>query len=101
MNASRENFVKSAVLVIKEYVGINLSYDKVDEILGDKMKDEWTNFDYSDVSTFMDTSPREDVMDFVAFHYLDRYWPTYGESANMEAFMSNLISAAESDINYE
>lgn len=101
MNTSRENFVKSAALVIKEYVGISLPISKVDEIVGDQMEREWTNYEYTEVSPYMDTSPREVIMDLVSDHYLSRYWPSYGEGANMEEFMSNLISAAESDIVYE
>jgi len=90
MSTSKENFLRSAVLVLRDRYGIDLSYEKVAEIIGDKMEDEWTNFEYEDVSPYMDTSPREEIGEIVSMHYLGRSWPTYGEKVDMEEFYKNL-----------
>jgi hypothetical protein len=90
MNTSKENFLRSAVLVLQDRYDINLSYEKVAEIIGDKMEDEWTNFEYEDVSPFMDTAPREEIGEIVSMHYLGRSWPTYGEKVDMKDFHKNL-----------
>jgi hypothetical protein len=95
MNTSRENFIASAALVIEDYCGIKLSIEKVSEIIGDKMDDEWSEYEYDEVSPFMDTSPREYVMDIVAEYFLDRSWPTYGDWANMEEWFSSLYDAVK------
>jgi hypothetical protein len=90
MNTSKENFLRSSVLVLHDRCGIDLSYEKVSEIIGDKMEDEWTNFQYEDVSPFMDTVPREEIANIICMHYLGRSWPTYGEKINMETFLDRL-----------
>lgn len=93
MNSSRENFIASAALVIEDYCGIKLSIEKVSEIIGDKMDREWNTFEYSEVSPFMDTSPREEVMNILAEYFLGRPWPTYGDDLNMEEWFSSLYDA--------
>lgn len=95
MNTSRENFIGSAALVIEDCCGIKLSIEKVSEIIGDKMDREWNTFEYREVSPFMDTAPREELMDIVAEHFLGRSWPTYGDRVNMEEWFSSLYDAVK------
>ena len=90
MNTSRENFIRSAMLVIEDYCGINLPFEKVSEIVGDSMEKEWGTYEYTEVSVFMDTAPREDVMDLVAQHYLGRGWPSYGENIDINDWIMSM-----------
>jgi hypothetical protein len=90
MNTSRENFIASAALVIEDYCGIKLPIEKVSEIIGDKMDSEWKTFEYKEVSPFMDTAPREDVMEIVAQHFLGRSWPTYGDDIDINDWIMTL-----------
>jgi hypothetical protein len=94
-NTRRENFIGSAALVIEDYCGIKLSVEKVSEIIGNKMDDELIFVDYKEVSPFMDTSPRERVMDIVAEYFLGRPWPSYGDRVNMEEWFSSLYDAVK------
>jgi hypothetical protein len=93
MNTSRENFIGSAALIIEDYCGISLPLEKVSEIIGDKMEDEWNEYEYDEVSPFMDTSPREEVMNIVAEYFLRRSWPTYADRVDMEEWFSSLHDA--------
>lgn len=93
MNTSRENFIASAALVIEDYCGIKLPIEKVSEIIGDKMDSEWKTFEYKEVSPFMDTAPREDVMDIVAEHFLGRPWPTYGNDIDINDWIMSINKA--------
>lgn len=90
MKTSKQNFLESAVLVAADSYGLSISLEQITEILGDKMEKEWTNFEYNEVSHFMDTAPREDIADHIAFHYLGRYWPTYSESVDIQAFVKSI-----------
>lgn len=90
MKTSRENFIGSAVLVIEEYSRLKLSFEKVSEIIGNKMEDEWTDFEYDEVSIFMDTCARERVADIVSNYYLGRDWPSYYEKVDIEEFLELL-----------
>ena len=40
MKTSKEYFLESAVLVAEDSFGVNISLEKITEIIGDKMKDE-------------------------------------------------------------
>lgn len=94
-SSSRNNFMASAKEMIKSQMGIDLTLEQVTTIVGDKMDGEWQNFDYKEVSKYMDTAPRENIMDIVAEHYLGRPWPTYGERVNMEHFIEDLMTSVE------
>ena len=98
MNTSKENFMASAALVIEDYCGIKLPIEKVSEIIGDKMDSEWKTYEYNEVSPFMDTAPREDVMDIVAEHFLGRPWPTYGDNIDINEFWDNLMNKMKEDV---
>ena len=97
MPTSKENFLASAVLVAEYEFGLKISLEKMTEIIGDKMANEWTAFDYDDVSQYMDTAPREEIADHIAFHYLGRYWPTYSEKVDIHAFVADLHKKVEGD----
>lgn len=90
MSESKENFLKSAVLVAEDSWGLTISLEKLTEIIGDTMKDEWTLFKYEDVSYFMDTAPREEIADLISLHYLGREWPKYGENVDIQAFVKSI-----------
>lgn len=90
---SRTNFLESARLMIDYELEICLTLDQVEKIIGDKMDSEWQNFDYKEASQYMDTAPREEIVDLLALHYLGRSWPTYGEKVNMDEFMKNFYEA--------
>jgi hypothetical protein len=85
----------SATLLINDYCDVLLSVEQVAEIVGDKMDSEWMNIEYNDVSPFMDTAPREDIMDIVANHFLGRHWPTYAENTNMREWYTDLHAAIQ------
>lgn len=97
MSTSKENFLASAVLVAKDTYLLDISLEKMAEIIGDKMESEWTAFNYDDVSPFMDTAPREDIADIIAMHYLGRPWPNYGERLNIHDFVKMLQEKIEAD----
>jgi len=97
MFTSKENFLASAVLVAEYEFGLKISLEKMTEIIGDKMESEWTAFNYSDVSKYMDTSPREEIADHIALHYLGRHWPTYGEKVDIHTFVADLRKKIEGD----
>ena len=91
MNTSKENFLASAVLSVKQRFDIDISLEKLTNIVGDKMKDEWELFTYEDASPYMDTAPCEEVADLIALHYLGRRWPTYAEKGiDIHQFLRNL-----------
>lgn len=100
MNTSRDNFVASAVLAIEQYTGISLPFEKVDEIVGNKMEYEWgdPNFEYKQVSSSMDTSPREEVMELLALHYIGRNWPCYMDHVDMKGFSTELVKNMMKDM---
>lgn len=93
MKTSKEYFLESAVLVAADFWGVNISLEKITEIIGDKMEYEWTAFTYKEASPFMDTMPREQIANHIAYHYLGRRWPTYADGANMDDWMSELLAA--------
>jgi hypothetical protein len=97
MNKSYENFIGSAALVIEEYTGIKLSIEKVAEIIGNKMDNEWNVFVYDEVSVYMDTSPREHIVEYVAQYYLGRGWPTYRDKIDMHDFHGELNAKMKVD----
>ena len=87
---SRENFIGSAVLVIEDNTGVKLTIEKVSEIIRDKMDHEWKTFEDDEVTIYMDTSPRENVIELLAQHYLGRGWPTYMDKVNIDDFCTEL-----------
>lgn len=93
MKTSKEYFLESAVLVAADSFGINISLEKITEIIGNKMEDEWTDYTYDEVSPFMDTTPREEIANHIARYYLGRRWPTYADKANMDDWMAELLAA--------
>lgn len=97
MNTSKENFLKSAVLSVEERFGISIKLEKLTEIVGDKMDREWKNFEYNEVSKYMDTSPCEDVADLIAQHYTGGFWPTYSSKVNMADWFNDLVTKIEED----
>ena len=97
MNKSYENFIGSAALVIENYTGIKLSIEKVVEVIGDKMDREWKSYEYDEVSVYMDTSPRETIVELLARHYLSRSWPTYGDNVNVKEFYEQLEEKMKAD----
>ena len=97
MLTSKENFLASAVLFSERELGLKISLEKMTEIIGDKMANEWTAFNYDSVSPYMDTAPREEIADHIAFHYLGRYWPTYSEKVDIHAFVADLREKIEGD----
>lgn len=98
MKTSREYFLESAVLSVEERFGIEISLEKITEIIGDKMASEWTNFEYTEASPYMDTSPCEDVADLIAHHYIGRGWPTYGDrEMTFQEFEGKLLAAMKKD----
>lgn len=98
MNTSKENFLKSAVLSVKQRFGLTISLEKLTEIVGDKMDHEWQTFTYNEVSEYMDTSPCEDVADLICLHYTGGYWPTNGDKVNFNEFWDNLMNKMKEDV---
>ena len=98
MNTSKENFLKSAVLSVKQRFGLTISLEKLTEIVGDKMDSEWQTFTYNEVSEYMDTSPCEEVADLICFHYTGGYWPTYSDKINFNEFWDNLMNKMKEDV---
>lgn len=92
MNTSKENFLKSAVLSVKQRFGLDISLEKLTEIVGGKMDHEWQTFSYNEVSEYMDTSPCEDVADLICLHYTGAHWPTYSDKINFNEFWDNLMN---------
>lgn len=74
---------------------LNIDFVNIKEIIGEKLDYEIEDEDmiYDPNSPFMDTCIREAAFDCVAKFYLKRDWPTYGEKADMEQFMDNLMGA--------
>lgn len=97
MSESKENFLKSAVLVAEDSWGLTISLEKLTEIIGDTMEDEWTLFKYEDVSYFMDTAPREEIADRISLHYLGREWPKYDEKLDIGEYVKRLQRKIEAD----
>lgn len=95
MNNSRKNFVASAVLLVKEQIDIDITFEKMDAIVGDAMEDEWgnPNYEYTEASASMDTAPREEIFDLVSMFYLGKYWPCYGDKVDFDQFLSDLKQA--------
>ena len=98
MSTSRENFLKSAVLSVEESLGIKFSLEKMTQIIGNIMDYEWKTFEYGEPSPYMDTSPREQIFELIANHYLGRDWPSYGEKVNMEEFYAQLEEKIAADV---
>lgn len=98
MNTSKENFLKSAVLSVKQRFGLNISLEKLTEIVGDKMDSEWQTFTYNEVSEYMDTSPCEDVADLICLHYTGAHWPTNGDRVDFNKFWDNLMNKMKEDV---
>ena len=98
MNTSKENFLKSAVIVAEDRFGLTISLEKMTEIIGDKMAREWTDYEYTEVSPYMDTSPREQIADIIAMHYTGGYWPTYGDKIDPKEFWDNLVEKVKADV---
>jgi hypothetical protein len=97
MNTSKENFLKSAVIVAEDRFGLTISLEKMTEIIGDKMAREWNSFEYTEVSPYMDTAPREEIADIIAMHYTGNYWPTYGDNIDPKEFWKNLVEKVKLD----
>jgi len=98
MTTSKENFLKSAVIVAEDRFGLTISLEKMTEIIGDKMAREWTDYEYTEVSPYMDTSPREQIADIIAMHYTGRHWPTYGDKIDPKEFWDNLVEKVKADV---
>jgi hypothetical protein len=98
MNTSKENFLRSAVLVASDRFGLEISYEKMCEIVGDKMEREWTNYHYDSVTPYMDTSPREEIADLIAKHYTGDYWPTYSDRVDFNEFYKNLVEKVKANV---
>jgi len=98
MNKSYENFIGSVALVIENYTGVKLSIEKVAEVISDKMDREWKSYEYDEVSVYMDTSPRETIVELLARHYLGRSWPTYGDNVNVKEFYEQLEEKMKADV---
>lgn len=90
MSDSRKNFIESARLMLSNREGIQLSFEKLSEIIGNQMDDEFTAFPYMEVSPYMDTAPREEVMELVSMYYMGRPWPCYSDNVDMNDFMAQL-----------
>jgi hypothetical protein len=97
MSDSRKNFIESARLMLSDRVGIDLTFEKLSEIIGNQMDDEFTEFPYTSVSPSMDTSPREQVMELVSMYYMGRYWPCYADNVDMNDFMDQLERKIQED----
>jgi hypothetical protein len=95
--ARRTNFVHCAHNMLRHRLGINIPAEKLSVIIGDEMDWEWADIDYDPNSPYMDTAPREVVMELVAQHYTGRSWPTYVDYEDMEEFEEALFSAIEED----
>ena len=67
------------------------------QIIGNKMDSEWKSYGYREVTSYMDTSPREQIAEIIANHYLGRDWPSYGEGVNMEEFYAQLEEKIAAD----
>lgn len=92
MNPSKENFLKSAVLSVKNRFGLSIDFETLAEIVGDKMDREWKTYQYTEVSEYMDTAPCEDLADLICFHYTGEYWPAYSDRVNFDEFWNNLMN---------
>lgn len=74
---------------------LNVDFTNIREIIRDHLDYEIEDEDmiYNPNSSSMDTCIREAVFDCVSNFYLGRDWPTYGEKADIDQFMDNLMGA--------
>ena len=86
----RCNFVWASSLMVKEYAGLNISAEMMNNIIVDKFDDEWSKFEYDPNSPYMDTCVRDSIFDEVSLFFLSRKWPTYSDSADINEFVSEL-----------
>lgn len=100
MKTSKENFLLSAQMMLENRVGAKWSVEKLDEIIGVKMEDEYTDFEYGEASCYMDTAPREEIFELLSAHYLGKNWPCYSDKVDMNDFMESFWKAASADVEF-
>ena len=94
-DALRCNFVWSSSLMVKEYAGLNISAEMMNNIIADKFDDEWSKFEYDPKSPYMDTCVRDSIFNEVSLFFLSRKWPTYSDNADINAFVGELQNAID------
>lgn len=77
-NQSRYYFVNTIRKELKRILGVNLTNEKIDTIIGDQMNDEYKNFSYKDMDEYLETSPREEVLNIMSLYFINREWPKVG-----------------------
>lgn len=93
--ALRCNFVWSSNLMMKEYMGIDVSAATMDKIISLKFDDEWAIFTYDPNSSDMDTAARDDVADAVSMFFLNQPWPRYCDNVEISVFVETLQKAID------
>ena len=97
MDYRRCSFAHCASNMFKEYTGMHINSARMEEIIGDKMDEEVSEYLYDPNDWMMDTNIREEVMDIISFHYLGHPWPRYIDRVDMSMFEENLMKAIEND----
>lgn len=77
-NQSRYYFVNTIRKELKRMLGVNLTNEKIDTIIGNQMNDEYKNFSYKDMDEYLETSPRDEVLNIISLYFINREWPKVG-----------------------
>jgi hypothetical protein len=75
MDYRRCAFAHSASLMLQDWFALDISAEKLAEIIGDKMDHEASEYLYDPNDSHIDTNIRDEVADIVSNHYLGRNWP--------------------------
>lgn len=83
-NKRRYEFVVTVRRSLKRMLGVNLSNERIDAIIGDQMNDEYKNFFYKDMDEYLETSPRDDVLNIMSLYFINKKWPRVGTMSESE-----------------
>lgn len=99
--SSHEGFIESCRLMLEDRFRLVVSNQKLKEIIGDQMDEEWQECDYSKPSHFaLDTYTRESVIEIVTQRYMGRSWPCYGDNfteKQLREFYMQLVEKINAD----
>lgn len=97
MNYRRCAFAHSASLMLQDWFALDISAEKLAEIIGDKMDREVSEYMYDPKDSQIDTNIRDEVADIVSNHYLGRNWPRYRDKIDMDEFYKDLKESIENE----
>lgn len=88
----RYNFVTTIHRAMKRMFGVNLSKEKIDFIIGDEMNEEYKQFSYKDMDEYLETEPRDQLLNIISMHFIGEKWPKVGSisDSDFEIFLNKV-----------